>query len=86
MPGPKDNGWQAWREEWCRNIVNELDRLNGYCERSEEWKDKLNERLQALAIEIAKLKVKAGVWGLVGGAIPVGIAITVVLIRAMING
>ena len=31
--------------------------------------------ISKLKVEIAVLRVKSGVWGLIGGAIPVGIAI-----------
>ena len=35
--------------------------------------DKVNERLTEVRIEIAKLKVKSGVWGLIGGLIPTAV-------------
>jgi hypothetical protein len=44
----------------------------------EEFSDqfvKVNEKLVAVRLDIAKLKVKSGIWGLIAGAIPVGIGL-----------
>jgi hypothetical protein len=39
--------------------------------------DKFGEDLTIVRIEIGALKVKAGVWGLIAGMIPVGIAFSI---------
>lgn len=39
--------------------------------------DKLNERITKVRIDIAGLKVKSGIWGLIGGAIPILITISI---------
>ena len=48
-------------------------------QRERDWIEghfgKLNDRLTEVRIEIAKLKIKAGIWGIIGGAIPVLIII-----------
>ena len=41
----------------------------------DEHFDKINDRLTEVRIEIAKLKIKAGIWGLIGGAVPILILI-----------
>ena len=56
----KNNGWH----EWSRYVLKELERLNVN-------QEEMNEKITNILIEIGMLKVKAGVWGLVGGAIPV---------------
>ena len=33
--------------------------------------NKLNDRISDIRVDIATLKVKAGIWGLLGGLIPV---------------
>jgi hypothetical protein len=50
-----------------------------------EWLKKSHEKLQEtvtqIRIDVEGLKVKAGVWGLLGGAIPVLIMITYLLLK-----
>ena len=41
----------------------------------EEHFDELRREMVQLQIAVATLRVKAGIWGLLGGAIPVGIFI-----------
>jgi len=40
----------------------------------------IHKELQTIQVEIAQLKVKAGIWGLAAGAIPAGITILLQLI------
>jgi hypothetical protein len=51
---------------------------------------KLNDRISDLRVDIATLKVKAGIWGLIGGVIPVlitlGVYVAVELIRRRMTG
>ena len=54
------NGW----DEWSKFVLSELKRLSMAYEG-------LRETSEGIRIEIAKLKVKAGIWGAIGGAIPV---------------
>jgi len=66
--------------EWSKYVLMELKRCNQQIGDLETKIDKLNnEQLSQLKIEIAMLKVKASVWGLMGGAIPV----IILLIREM---
>jgi len=64
------NSWT----EWSKHILAELQRLDGWC------KD-ISEKQTEILVEIAALKVKAGIWGLVGGAIPVGIMVIVYMLK-----
>jgi len=43
--------------------------------------EKLEEQLVQARLDIATLKVKSGVWGLLGGLVPVLIMIAVVLVE-----
>jgi len=49
-----------------------------------EWIDchftKLNDRITELRVDIAGLKVKSSVWGLLGGSIPVALTIGIYLL------
>jgi len=64
-----NNGWS----EWSRFVLKELERLNTCYERLDEKLDKVNN-------DIIALKLKAGVWGALAGAIPVLVAILVWLL------
>jgi len=69
---PPENDWN----EWSKYVLKELERLgNSY--------EKLDARMDKMSNEITSLKVKSGVWGLIGGAIPVAIGIGVWLIRTL---
>ena len=59
------NGWDLYQK-----LV--IDKLSDYDEKFTSIEDKLIK----LQVEIATLKVKAGVWGGIAGLIPVVIAIT----------
>lgn len=64
------NGWN----EWSKYVLKELERLNGCYE-------KLEDHIQKVSTDIAMLKVKAGVWGLIAGMIPAAVALTILLTR-----
>ena len=61
------------REEWTE-VVKNVQKLNSMqplilheMEKIEDLRVKINK----ICIDVAKLNVKAGVWGIIGGAIPV---------------
>ena len=60
----KDNGWDEHR----KLVLAELKRHGEECE-------KIIDRLNEFQVAIAVLKVKAGIWGAVAGAIPCVIAL-----------
>jgi len=53
---------------WSNHVLNELKRLN-------EAQESLNKDVKNISIDIATLKVKAGVWGVLGGLVPAAIVI-----------
>ena len=59
------NGWDQYQK-----LV--IDKLSDHDEKFTSIEDKLIK----LQVEIATLKVKAGIWGCIAGLIPVVIAIT----------
>jgi hypothetical protein len=65
----ENNGWN----EWSKYVLKELERLNIVIE-------KQSEQLQQIGEDIVSLKLKAGIWGLVGGAIPVAIGLLIKLL------
>jgi hypothetical protein len=58
------NGWTTYQ----KLVLAQL-------EQHQQSLDKINDRLSEIRIEITELKVKAGIWGLVAGMIPVAIAL-----------
>ena len=67
----------TWKE-WSKHVLAELKRLSNKSDRLDE---KLDNRLTQVAVEIAKLKVKAGIWGVLGGAMPVIIGLLIWLLE-----
>ena len=72
-PAPKlqasEDGW----DQWAKYVLKELERLNVNYET-------LRKEVGKVHTEIATLKVKAGVWGTVGGAIGAAIPVLVMLL------
>jgi hypothetical protein len=73
------NGWNEWSryvlielKRLSRELVDLYGKLNALENRltTIESKAVTRDDIQSLREEITKLKVKSGVWGLVGGAIP----------------
>jgi len=73
MPGDNliDNGWK----EWSKHVLAELERLNDNYSKLDSV---FNSEFRKISVEIAMLKVKSGIWGLIGGTIP--ILITLILL------
>ena len=78
MQQHSEDGWDEYR----RHVLSELISLNKSLE-------KLNDRFSAflstdisnIKVEVATLKVKAGLWGLLGASIPSSIAVLVYFLR-----
>ena len=59
-----DNGWSKYEKMVIEKLDDHDDKFNG-----------IENKLTQIQVDIATLKVKAGVWGGIGGLIPVVIAI-----------
>jgi hypothetical protein len=70
-----DIGLEGWGE-YKRLILQELERL---AKRIEDLDSKIDrfrgDDIASLKVEVAMLKVKAGMWGALAGAVPAAIAI-----------
>lgn len=60
----EDNGWSRYEKMVMEKLDDHDDKFNG-----------IENKLTQIQVDIATLKVKAGVWGGIGGLIPVIIAI-----------
>ncbi len=67
------NGWN----EYSKLVLHELERLNTCREEDlkahKEFMDCVKRSFEKIKIDLAVLKVKAGVWGAVGAAIPIAL-------------
>jgi len=65
------NGWG----KYSKLVLHELQRLNQCREKDlkehQEFKDCVKRSFEGIRIDLAVLKVKAGVWGFIGAAIPI---------------
>jgi len=68
------NGWTKWSE----HVLYQIESLNGCVY-------ELREKLSSADIEIARLKDKAKIWGAIGGAIPVAVAILIWLLKDVVG-
>jgi len=60
----ENNGWSKYEKMVIDKLDDHDDKFNG-----------IENKLTQIQVDIATLKVKAGVWGGIGGLIPVIIAI-----------
>ncbi len=61
-------------DEWSKHVLLELKRLG-------TGQESHNTLLSEIKSQIATLKVKAGIWGLIGGAIPVVVGLAIWIIK-----
>ena len=59
-----DNGWSKYEKMVIEKLDDHDDKFSG-----------IEDKLTQIQVDIATLKVKAGVWGGIGGLIPAIIAI-----------
>ena len=60
----EDNGWSKYEKMVIDKLDDHDDKFNG-----------IEDKLTQIQVDIATLKVKAGIWGGIGGLIPAVIAI-----------
>ncbi len=65
------NGWSRWEN----HVLAELRRLN-------DWLAGVDRKLDRVGEDISGLKVKSGIWGLIGGLIPAISALLYILLKA----
>lgn len=72
MPEKNSNGWN----EWGKHVLSELKRFN-------EWNNELADTQRDILVQISALKVKAGIWGVIGGSVPVIIGLAIWFLRSL---
>ena len=61
-----ENNWT----QWSQYVLKELERNNGDHE-------SMSDKLDKIAVEIAMLKVKSGLWGTIGGLVSAAVFLLV---------
>ncbi len=67
---PQGNGWSKWQE----HVLAELKRYG-------VWMGNMDKSITHIKVKVGKLQVKAGVWGIIGGMVPVTIIVVLWLIK-----
>lgn len=70
MKTVEENSWFVWSKHVLIQLESHSKCLN-----------EIKKEQTAIKVEIAKLKVKAGIWGLISGAVPVAIGLGIWLIK-----
>jgi len=71
------NGWAEYR----KLVLKELEDLHTTSDKIKDELNAIKNEQAKIKEEIATLKVKSGVWGMMGGAIPVIIALVLWLMK-----
>jgi hypothetical protein len=71
----QENSWAVWRH----HVLKELESVRKKCEMN-------CQATMALQVELAMIKVKAGIWGAIGAAIPTIAAILLLVFGHMMKG
>ena len=69
--------------EWKNFILPELEHHGKLHEKQNKKLDEITSTLGDIRTDLAALKVKAGLWGLLGGALPVCIGFGVWLLKTI---
>ena len=74
------NATNGWRE-WSKYVLKELEHNRADHDKMLDLLNEIDKRVAAMDNEVAALQVKAGVWGLIAGTIPVVAAILLNMIK-----
>lgn len=70
---PDENECNDWRK-WSKHVLLAIERFDKSI-------NNMSDKIENLHIDVSALKIKAGVWGLVGGLIPALIMVLIVLLK-----
>ena len=65
-------------------LYHVVETLKDHQKRITELHDMQNTFEKLMLVEIARLKVKAGTWGAIGGGIPVTVAIALYILKGLL--
>lgn len=67
-PQPGSDDWMEYRQFVVRKLEEQSASISG-----------IEDQITLMRIDLAMLKVRAGLWGALAGAVPSGIAVTLLL-------
>lgn len=76
-----ENGWNEWSKFVLKELERQSDCIDEVNKSIARLTHDMNKRFEEVNIEIATLKVKAGLWGALGGAIPVALGLLIMFIK-----
>lgn len=74
-PDKQNNGWSQWEN----HVLAELKRHNEWCNELADTQTTILVQISALKTE---MKFRAGVWGLIAGAIPATVGLVIWLMKS----
>lgn len=75
------NGWSKWEKYIVLTLKDVKADVRNLYNKIDESKTLTHEKTEEIIKAVTTLQVKSGVWGLVGGMIPVAILIVIWLVR-----
>ena len=63
------NGWEIWSKHVLKELKRLSDASESFPKAMQKLTEKVNDELTELKTEVAILKVKCGIWGLIGGVV-----------------
>lgn len=76
---PPKNGWNGYQKLVLNKLDDHSSALNDLKEEVSELRTK---DITDLKIDIAMLKIKAGVWGAAAGMIPAVVAVSIAMLKS----
>lgn len=71
------NGWTQYQKLVLAELERNAEGIKELNEKKDERLKEMNIQFGEIKIQIAMLKVKAGIWGLMAGMVPVVIALAI---------
>lgn len=75
------NGWTQYQKLVLAELERNAEGIKELNEKKDERLREMNAQFGEIKIQIAMLKVKAGIWGLMAGMIPVIIALAIQVLK-----
>jgi len=81
MPDGKPNGWNEWAKHVLLTLQEQTEDIHSLEREVSNLRVELVRSEGSLKAEISALKVKSGIWGAVGAAIPTVAAVLFIVLK-----
>ena len=79
------NGWDAWKNAILISLEDQKHCNEETNKKIELLSDKINSYLVAFRVHEREMKVKSGIWGIIGGSIPILIGFGIYIIKELMK-